>query len=260
MKSFLFLISTLFLSFSVYSQDAAKKKIQAGIVIGTSVNFQQMNTKRFEADGVGGDFSVGVDMNYGLSDAFAFYTGLEFDFSKFSYKIKDGQTMYYYFKDSEILGRNDDVIGSDLFALTSRQHSAIYLSIPTMIQFRTNYIGYFRYFGKFGLKNSFCLSSKMNDEGFVNPLSIGTSQITQNTNMRSPSDLLFYKGFIGLSIGAEWNFIGSTVLSGEIGYYYGFTPIHFTFDNDNLSLTDNTGYFRNNANQNQLNFKVAVLF
>lgn len=260
MKSFLFLLSSLLLSSSVFAQDAAKKKVQAGIIIGSSVNFQQLNTRRFESDGVGGDFTVGVDMNYSLSDAFAFFTGLEFDFSKFSYKTSENQGMWYYFKDTEIIGRDGDTSGCNLFALKNRQYNTIYLSIPTMIQFRTNYIGYFRYFGKFGLKNSFCLSNKMNDEGFLNPVSIGTPTLVQNTNMHSPSDLLFYKGSIGLAVGAEWNFIGSTVLSGEIGYYYGFTPIHFTFNNDNLSLSDNTGYFSNSANQNQLNFKVAVLF
>jgi hypothetical protein len=246
--------------FNAFGQEAAKKKVQAGIVFGTSVNFQQMNTKRFEQDGVGGDFTIGVDMNYGLSDAFAFFTGLEFDFSKFSYNIVEGQNAWYYYNYSEILGRSDDVSGSDLFLLKHRQHNTIYLTIPTMIQFRTSYIGYFRYFGKFGLKNSFCLSNKMNDEGFINPILIDPSTLAQNTNMHSPSDLLFYKGFIGLSLGAEWNFIGSTVLSGEVGYYYGFTPIHYTFDNDNLSLQDASGFFSNSANQNQLNFKLAVLF
>jgi len=261
MKSF-WLIFTCFTVhlMSVFGQEAAEKKIQAGIVFGTSVNFQQLNTKRFEQDGVGGDFTIGVDMNYGLSDAFAFSTGLEFDFSKFSYNTVEGQNAWYYFNDSEILGRSDNSTGSDLFSLKHRQHNTIYLTIPTMIQFRTSYIGYFRYFGKFGLKNSFCLSNKMNDEGFINPLSIGTPEIKQNTNMHSPSDLLFYKGSVGLSLGAEWNFIGSTVLSGEVGYYYGFTPIHYTFDNDNLSLQDANGFFSNSANQNQLNFKLAVLF
>ncbi|MBP6090130.1 MAG: hypothetical protein KA521_02655 [Crocinitomicaceae bacterium] len=261
MKSFWIVITCFLTSFSyTFGQDAATKKIQAGIIFGTSVNFQQLNTKRFEADGVGGDFTIGVDMNYGLSDAFAFYTGLEFDFSKFSYNTLEDQTTWYNFNDSEILGRSDNETGSDLFVLKHRQHNSIYLTIPTMIQFRTGFIGYFRYFGKFGLKNSFCLSNKMNDEGFLNPISTGNSELVQNNNMHSPSDLLFYKGSIGLSLGAEWNFIGSTVLSGEVGYYYGFTPVHYTFDNDNLSLQDASGFFSNSANQNQLNFKLAVLF
>lgn len=121
MKSFWLIFTCFSVHFmSVFGQEAAEKKIQAGIVFGTSVNFQQLNTKRFEQDGIGGDFTIGVDMNYGLSDAFAFFTGLEFDFSKFSYNTVEGQNAWYNFNDSEILGRSDNSSGSDLFLLKHR--------------------------------------------------------------------------------------------------------------------------------------------
>jgi hypothetical protein len=83
--------------------------------------------------------------------------------------------------------------------------------------------------------------------------------------MTSKGDLFFYKGTIGISAGTEWNFIGSTSLVAELGYYYGFTPLHYTNKGKNMSLytIDGTGLaqpFSNKATQRQLMFRVAVLF
>jgi hypothetical protein len=134
-----------------------------------------------------------------------------------------------------------------------------------MLSFRTNFFGYWRYFGKFGLRNSFLVSSKTTDDGYIPEI----DQNMTNTDMVSKNDLFFLKSAVGVCAGAEWNFSGSTSLIAELGYYYGFTPLHtqkktdvgdernslFILDEDLKPLM-----FNNKANQNQIMLKVSILF
>ncbi len=140
-----------------------------------------------------------------------------------------------------------------------------------MMLFRTKYIGYFRYFGKFGVRNSFLLKSTIFDSGY--DVENGVSTPMPNDNMiNSKRDLSIYKGAVGISGGAEWNFSGSTCLVAELGYYYGFVNINrsdaLTGDSEkNMAVFSNTGallapniYTSIPAKQNQLMLKVSILF
>jgi hypothetical protein len=83
----------------------------------------------------------------------------------------------------------------------------------------------------------------------------------ENTNMKSFGENFFYRGSVGFSAGAEWNFIGSTSLVPELGFYYGLTPLHFRAIGDNFTLYEADGtYFYPRAKQNQLILKVSILF
>ena len=98
------------------------------------------------------------------------------------------------------------------------------------------------------------------------PAGIGTAGT--NENMTASNDMFFFKSNVGLAGGAEWNFSGSTCLLAEVGFYYGFTPLHLDRNDDNKTLFTsglNNGngddeYFSNQATQQQLMFKVSVLF
>lgn len=257
---------TLLLLNTAFAQDAGTKKIQAGITTNFGLNFQRMGTSYMQANGVGTDFSVGLMLNYHISESIGISTGLEFDFNRLKYAPGAGKSVYYYYNDVSILGQGDVNSSSELFQLSARKEKAIYLTIPAMLLFKTKYIGYFRYFGKFGLRNSFKLSDKIYDDGFsFSPeTTAGVRTSATNENMTAPSGLFFYKGSVGVAAGAEWNFTGTTVLSAELGFYYGFTPLYVTIKDSNLSLFSSnqstSTYFSNKAAQNQLTLKVAVLF
>ncbi len=258
-----------------WAQEAADKKIQAGLIIGTGLNFQRMGTKQMSTNGVGGDFNIGANLNFGLNDNIAFTTGLELDFSSTKYEASaltstNAKTeTYYNFVDTDILNKEEASSGSNtLFRLTERKHSATYLTIPTMLLFRTKYIGYFRYFGKFGLRNSILVGNKINDKGDVFDPTTLTFSASENSRMEAGNDLFFYKGSVGLAGGAEWNFSGTTVLAAELGFYYGFTPLYFSpkedkrhlYSIENVNGTLARRYFNNDANQSQLMLKVSILF
>ena len=76
--------------------------------------------------------------------------------------------------------------------------------------------------------------------------------------------MFFYQASLGLSLGTEWNFIGSTCLVAEMSYYYGLTPLFLDRKDVNKTLYNNVdgkiNPFSNKATLNQLNLKFAVLF
>lgn len=278
MKKLIYSFVGLFILTNSFAQEAADKKVQAGLILGSGLAIQKVGTNYIATNGVGSDLTIGANVNFGLTETIAFTTGAEFDFSTLKYKADayKGNNVYYWYNDREILELNE-VDGTNannqLFELMERRQKAVYLTIPTMLTFRTNFIGYFRYFGKFGLRNSFLLKSSSFDKGYdLNPNSPdGTKSGSVNLDeMKAPGEMFFFKSAVGLAGGAEWNFTGSTCLMAEIGFYYGFTPLHTNrnIDKDNNYLfaatiadpvTSKTN-FNNKATQSQLMFKLSILF
>ena len=273
MKRVLLTLALIAITGSSMAQEAADKKYQAGLVTGFGTNFQSMETKKIVANGIGTDFTIGANVNISLTETIGFTTGAEFDFETLKYKAADGENIYYHYVDSEIL-KSEDVAGNanaELFRLDTRKQKATYLSIPTMMLFRTNFIGYFRYFGKFGLRNSFLLSNKIFDTGenFTPDLILGGIPTAgDNDNMTASNEMFFFKSTVGAAGGAEWNFTGSTSLVAELGFYYGFTPLYYNRDAEKTFLytsgfnngSGNDLNFSNQAKQTQLMLKVSILF
>ncbi len=245
-----------------HAQNTTTHKYQMGIVLSSGLNFNSMNTKIAEGK-VGTDLSVGMNIIKNFNDNLGFVTGFEFDFSRISYSF--GDSMYYQYNDSKILTKSENTQTSSIFKITERTQTPIYLSIPTMFVFRTDYIGYNRYFAKFGMRHSFALKSMTNDEGIL----ISSTETKKLTNMDLPSDLSIYRGSIGISGGMEWNYYGTSTMVFELGYYYGINNIHSgdaLIGNDkdkNRSLfekLDKTSYTSLKNTQNQLVLKVSFLF
>lgn len=251
----------LFLSGLAFGQAAAEKRVQAGLTSNLGMNLLTMGTTRMEANGLGGNFSIGIVMHsaFKSSKNLGISTGLDFDFATTKYAAK--VPIYYRYTDTEIL--QNEQSGGTLFSLTDRSQKSTYVSVPLMLLFRTDFIGDFRYFGKFGIRNSFMVANKFNDYG-QNVLS--STELVENNNMKSPGEAFFYQGSVGLSAGAEWNFVGSTCLVLEGGYYYGITPQYLdrkdnkrtlsTFDNTTLQ----TIHFSNKSTMSQILFRVSLLF
>jgi len=86
----------------------------------------------------------------------------------------------------------------------------------------------------------------------------------ENLIMTSKNEMFFYQASLGLSLGAEWNFMGSTSIVAEMSYYYGLTPLFLNRKEDKQTLYNNVdgeiSPFSNKATQNQLALKLAVLF
>lgn len=285
MKKILFSILAVAITAGAYAQDAADKTFQAGLIFGSGINMQKMGTKLMNNNGAGSDWTIGANGVFSFNETIGLCTGVEFDFE--TTKFAPGTNpVFYVYDDNTILSLGSVVnhTNAQLYQLNARKQKSVYLTVPIMAQFRTNFIGYFRYFGKFGLRNSFLLSTKINDEGFNftdNNIAFPVAASNENMQMEK-KDVFFFKSAVGICGGAEWNFTGSTCLVAEIGYYYGFTPLYYnrqtTPDSDAtaenpykgvnasyISSGINNGIgndiiFNNTATQSQLQFKVSILF
>ncbi len=261
---------------SAAAQETTDKKVQAGIAYQFGLNFNKPGTKNIERNGVGVQNSIGLTANFKLTDNIAFSTGLEFDFESFKYRISTAIPVYYNYKDTKILQKEEDETGSSLYHLTERKYKTTYLTIPTMLLFRTNPIGDFRYYGKFGARTSFLVKSVADDQGFMvnGGIQGGTETSFENNGMKTPGDLFFLRSTVGIGGGAEWNFTGNTSLYAEAAFYYGFTPVHYgkaVTGNDDFrdatlytsganNGTGNDEYFLLKANQKQIVIKIGILF
>lgn len=265
MKKIFFTIATIIIGLSVLAQEADSKKIQAGIILGSGANFQTMNTKNIDRNGAGANLSIGAVVNIGFTNNIGLSTGLELDVDNTKFKTNGTDNIYYAYNDNKILRKDAKDNATNLYSLTARNQQGMFLTVPTMVIFRTNYIGYFRYYGKLGLRNSFLVSSKSNDKGASIDLTSLSLTAGENKGMKldKGSDMLFYKGSAGVAFGAEWNFINTTCLALEVGYYYGFTPLFYNSKTEKRSLFKDLSspeFINNAAHQSQLLFKVAILF
>ena len=267
-KLLIFVMVSIFFG-GANAQDAAGKMIQAGLVFGAGLNFTSPESTLISKPAAGTDLMVGMNLDLHFSaDNFALSTGIEFEFESFSHSFVKPIYLKYY--DLEVLTSSSELIpeGSRML-LDKRDYQSIYAVLPLMIKFQTNYLGYLRYFGKFGVRNSFLLQSRADNIGIsVDETYSGTSDL-ELSNMRIPGDLSFYKGSIGLAGGVEWNFSGGTCLVGELGYYYGFTNLHkgdaWTGDEDKnksiYEISENGEEYVNlRARQRQLLLRVSLLF
>jgi|TARA_R110000737_G_scaffold353495_1_gene406158 hypothetical protein len=266
MKRTILFAFTLLAGFA-FSQDDSDKKIQMGIGFSEGINLNKTDTKRMAINGVGNALTIGAIFNYNFSSTMAINFGVDLSFE--SNKIKPSNDIgksYYQYNDTKIELNKDFKFGNQVYSWTERKQKPVYLTVPTMLLLRTKYFGDLRYFTKVGLKTSFLLGNKINDSGF-NVDALGNEVAADNNSMEAAKDMNFIRSNAGIALGTEWNFSGSTSMTIEFGYYYGFTPIYRSNKGENTTLyfndPSNGGLpnpYSNAMTQSQLQLKVAVLF
>jgi len=272
MKKILLSVVCASFALSLSAQEVAAKKVQMGLAYQFGLNFNKPGTKVIERDGAGVQNMIGMNLNFSFNQNIGLSTGLEFDFESFKYDVVTTSPIYYRYIDSKILQKEESITGSKLYNLQNRKQKAIYATIPTMLLFRTNMLGAFRYYGKFGARTSFLLSNTINDIGFnLTGDSLNGSQVAfNNSNMKAKGDMFFLRSTIGLAGGAEWNFTGNTSIFAEIGFYYGFTGVHrgdaIGGDDKERNMTmfqqvnGTSDYLNFAAKQKQIVLKIGILF
>jgi len=262
---FLAVSLALFLG-NVNAQETSNNRLQAGMTGNFAINMVQSADAYFNPTSFNRDLAVGMIFNtrFKGSPNLGLSTGLEFEFTKLNYGMKD--SVFYRFAGNNILQK--DETGGTTYLLTDRQYSTVSLAVPVMMLFRMQPIGDWIIFGKFGIRNSFVVSQRINDIGFdmgKDAQNNTTWTSSSNANMKSFGESFFYRGSVGFSAGAQWNFAGTTSLVPELGFYYGLIPLHLRGIENNYTLTSSASgqggsYFYPKARQNQLIFKVSLLF
>ena len=271
------------ISASIFAQDGdSDKKVNMGLAYQLGLNFMKPGTTSIDKDGVGVQNAFGLNINFNFNDNIGFATGLEFDFEsyKLSFNTINGNT-YYYYNDKNIIQEEDvkDPNTDKVYLITGRKYKSIYATIPTMLMFRTNALGDFRYYGKFGARTSFLVKSTKTDQGsifesnvdgtYIDAISAGIvkpAATSEMEGMKTPygNDVSIIRCALGLAGGAQWNFTGNTMLFAELGFYYGLTPINIEGSGKNKTLFNRGGgsseYYGLKTNQTQFCLKIGILF
>lgn len=282
MKRLLVTCLAVSISASIFAQENTDKKVNMGLAYQLGLNFTKPGTTAIEKDGVGVQNAFGLNINFNFNDNIGFSTGLEFDFEsyKVSFNALNGNT-YYYYNDKTIIQEGDvkSPNTDKVFLISGRKYKSIYATIPTMLMFRTNALGDFRYYGKFGARTSFLVKSTKTDDGSIfassvtgadiDAISAGIIQPSANSQMegmKTPygNDVSVVRCALGLAGGAQWNFTGSTMLFAELGFYYGLTPINLQGGGKNRTLFNRGGgsseYYGLKTTQTQFCLKIGILF
>ena len=238
-----------------------EKKYQMGIIVGASLNNIKTISKIATPNNPGNDLTIGMNIIKSFNQNIAFNTGIEFDFSSMDYKYVE--KIFYDYTDNQILSKKEktNITNTNQFNLKERNQSPIYISIPTMLVFKTDYIGYNRFFSKFGMRHNFTLKDLVKDSD-----NNGNNNITMETN----KELSIYTGSIGIAIGTEWNYLSNSTIMFELGYYYGITNLNRNNalfgdidKNKTLYTTDinnNITYQTIKNTRDQIALKISFLF
>lgn len=243
------LLSLILISGVIFGAKAQDKKFQMGLTLGPTFNWTKIQTSEIERNGIGTGFTIGVGGNYLFNDNIGLASGIQFDLE--SFKINYGSAVtstspsgrvFYGYNDTDILKYDDETDQienltdtSKVLELTTRKFKGKYVTIPFFLKFQTNMIGNFKYYGKFGLRTSFLVGSRFDDEGYDAAFDPGSGNYVRtasatNTLRTDMKPVTLLKGLtpirtgIGIYGGAEWNFTGNTFLYMEAGFNYGITP------------------------------------
>lgn len=249
------------------SQLEEEKKFQIGLALTSAVGWYRPKTNFVNPKGLDATFGFGMHMNIMFAKNVGLSTGINFDWDWYHLEFTD--TVFHRHNASEITRKKDENGSDQGLLLKSRVYKTVSLSIPTMLIFKTNLIGYFKYYGKFGLRTNIVVGQNADDTGldYDNTLSMptATEDITYS-KLKTSSDLLWIRTAVGVGGGFEYYFTKSNAFYAEVAFYYGFTNLHTgnQIGNDGQRnktlINSNNEYFHLKSNLNQLFLKVGIMF
>ncbi len=259
MKKALFILLSLLIGGKyAFAQDENElKNFRFGLRTGGMLCwYKPDDKKKFESGGVTAKGSYGLMMEFRLNKVAVIATGLQVDYDGGKLNMLD--TNYYFLsKDDEFLSKEDTAgVPYDSYQLLSRQYNTTYITIPFTMKLKTQEIGYFTYYGQFGLNNSIRLKSRVNDQDKT--MSGGSAD---QTELENTNDMNMFRFALNIGGGMEWNLSGSTSLVFGLNWYNGFSNVlkkesRYVF---RTPFNDNE-YVTQKATSNAVCLTIGVLF
>ncbi|MCB9203339.1 MAG: outer membrane beta-barrel protein [Flavobacteriales bacterium] len=254
MKNLLLIVLITVVGGTALAQDQAvgpkmRKKFRIGFNLQPAVDFFQPNTDGVDLDKAKAKFGYGMMAEYAFTNNYALAFGLE-------HKMAGASLDFGADADVRYLAQPDSLENR----LLTRTYRYDYVNLPITLKLMTNEIGYFTYFGQFGVDISVLASSRAKDN--LQQLIKAATDSTEaefapavETDFTGRYDQsMFINVKLRIGAGFEWNFSGNTSLVASISYHNGF--IDLMRDPDAGKVQNDEGLYRYDENRNKVPFEM----
>jgi hypothetical protein len=257
MKNLLLTLMILGFGCEAFAQDQAvgpntRKKFKIGFNLSPSIDFFQTNTEGVDLDKVRAKFGYGLMAEYAFTNNYAIAFGLE-------HKMAGASLDFAADADARYLDQSDETE----YRLLTRSHRLDYVNIPITLKLMTNEIGYFTYFGQFGVDLSILASSQGKDQRQTVDTSTVAGVFTEDFGSAGETDFIgrynqtmFINVKLRIGAGFEWNFSGNTSLVVSVSYHNGF--IDLMKDSNVDKVKNDEGLYTYDENRVQQPFELSA--
>ena len=259
MKNLLLILSVIVLSSEAFAQDQAvgpktRKKFKIGFQLSPAVDFFQPNTEGVDLDAAKAKFGYGMIAEYAFTNNYALGFGLE-------HKMSGSALDFGADADARYLSQTDAME----YRLLTRTYRYDYINLPITLKLMTNEIGYFTYFGQFGVDVSVLASSRTKDERQQLETSVTDTAgvVTETFSASSTTDFkgrynqsMFINVKLRIGAGFEWNFSGNTSMVVSVSYHNGF--IDLMKDPTNDTVANDEGLYKYDETRTKVPFEMSA--
>ena len=195
-----------FLCLFIIANAGFAQQFHFGLKVSPGIYWISTDATGTESNGANTGFNYGAVAEFGFSDNYAFATGVDVSNKAGSFALKTKGLSNNYNADMNLQ----------------------YLEIPLTIKMKTNEIGYFKYFGQFGLGLGFNLSGSYTADVFKyngkdTTFSMPKTKFASSAPIELDASIIRASLIIGA--GLEYNLTGSTSLLAGISWDNGFLKI-----------------------------------
>lgn len=206
MKKYAIILLLIFLFNPVFSQDFGKR-LRLGVGVSPSLSWMTSDNNNVTTDGVKLSVRYGIDFDYRILDNYYFSGGIKMSSLNGKLQYHD-ENLPFMINDELVLFNND---GSE--NRVSIEYKLQYIEIPLGMKLKTNEIGYFTYFARFGLNPAVNIKAIAS----ANQLSVEDADINDEVNFLS----------VGYHLGGglEYALSSNFIFTGGITYNQGFIDV-----------------------------------
>lgn len=221
MKKLTLLLLTLCISQFAFSQDQPFRFGITGKPLFSWFNAETQDNEKVDDvsnDGLKIGFSYGLFAEYQFADNYS----VEFNINHLLYQ---GSYTVNYTDDHKQDFQNDELNKNAL--LTSRDWNVQYIELPVTMRMKTNEIGYWTYYAKFGMAPAINVKNR-GDNTYRN------KSWDKSSEKDVPIDASFFNASVIIGGGAMYSLGGNTYLNGGLTFHNGLVDIASNNDNYNI--------------------------
>ncbi len=187
---------------AAYAQDDTTWRF--GLKVSPNISWINPEIREIEYDETSWGYSYGIMADRYFAENYAISSGL--------FVSHHGGQLNFLEDDVHVI----EVDEEEVKGLEKRLYDLQYIDVPLTIKMRTREIGYFTYYGQFGVSFGFNVRARADDEYFDN---------TTDNNLEIADETHLFKASLIMGAGAEYSLLGNTAI--VIGLYYnnGFSNI-----------------------------------